>query len=147
MFCQYLLNIQPDNIMSNIVSSPILKCIVKDQREKDGYKSFKAWIDDPKNVYIGPHLHKYLKNYNGKESMWMNPYQAHFPKAEANTLFEKFIRSHPNLLSCIPSLENKVLGCWCEPLYDSNGEVITLSECHGDVLIKLYNEYEIYSNL
>ena len=75
MFHQYLPNIQPDNIMS----APVLKCIAKDQREKDGYKTFKAWIDDPKNVYIGPHLHKYVKNYNGKESMWINPYQAHFP--------------------------------------------------------------------
>jgi hypothetical protein len=45
--------------MSNIMSKPVLKCIAKDQREKDGYKSFNAWIDD---VYIGPHLHKYVKN-------------------------------------------------------------------------------------
>ena len=134
MFHQSLTNIQPDNIMS----APVLKCIAKDQREKDGYKSFKAWIDDPKNVYIGPHLHKYVKNYNGKESMWMNPYQAHFPKAEANKLFENFIRSQAVLYNCIPSLTNTVLGCWCEPLTSSNVEV---SECHGDVLIKLYNEY------
>ena len=143
MFHQSLPSIQPDNIMS----APVLKCIAKDQREKDGYKSFKAWIDDPKNVYIGPHLHKYVKNYNGKESMWMNPYQAHFPKAEANKLFENFIRSHAVLYNCIPSLENKVPGCWCEPLTSSNGEVITLSECHGDVLIKLYNEYHLYTIL
>jgi hypothetical protein len=140
MFHQSLPNIQPDNIMS----APVLKCIAKDQREKDGYKSFKAWIDDPKNVYIGPHLHKYVKNYNGKESMWMNPYQAHFPKAEANKLFENFIRSHAVLYNCIPSLTNTVLGCWCEPLTSSNGEV---SECHGDVLIKLYNEYHLYTIL
>ena len=137
---QSLPSIQPDNIMS----APVLKCIAKDQREKDGYKSFKAWIDDPKNVYIGPHLHKYVKNYNGKESMWMNPYQAHFPKAEANKLFENFIRSHAVLYNCIPSLTNTVLGCWCEPLTSSNGEV---SECHGDVLIKLYNEYHLYTIL
>ena len=140
MFHQSLPNIQPDNIMS----APVLKCIAKDQREKDGYKSFKAWIDDPKNVYIGPHLHKYVQNYNGKESMWMNPYQAHFPKAEANKLFENFIRSHAVLYNCIPSLTNTVLGCWCEPLTSSNGEV---SECHGDVLIKLYNEYHLYTIL
>ena len=140
MFHQSLPSIQPDNIMS----APVLKCIAKDQREKDGYKSFKAWIDDPKNVYIGPHLHKYVKNYNGKESMWMNPYQAHFPKAEANKLFENFIRSHAVLYNCIPSLTNTVLGCWCEPLTSSNGEV---SECHGDVLIKLYNEYHLYTIL
>ena len=140
MFHQSLTSIQPDNIMS----APVLKCIAKDQREKDGYKSFKAWIDDPKNVYIGPHLHKYVKNYNGKESMWMNPYQAHFPKAEANKLFENFIRSQAVLYNCIPSLTNTVLGCWCEPLTSSNGEV---SECHGDVLIKLYNEYHLYTIL
>ena len=140
MFHQSLPSVQPDNIMS----APVLKCIAKDQREKDGYKSFKAWIDDPKNVYIGPHLHKYVKNYNGKESMWMNPYQAHFPKAEANKLFENFIRSHAVLYNCIPSLTNTVLGCWCEPLTSSNGEV---SECHGDVLIKLYNEYHLYTIL
>lgn len=133
--------------MSNIESSPVLKCIAKDQREKDGYKTFKAWIEDPKNVYIGPHIHKYVKNYNGKESLWINPYQAHFPRAEANKLFEKLIRSNPVLMNSIPSLANQVLGCWCEPLYDSNGEVITLKECHGDVLIGLYNEYEIFSTL
>ena len=120
------------------MSSPVLKCLTKDQREKEGYKTFKAWIEDPKNVYIGPHLHKYVKNYRGKESLWMNPYQAHFPKAEANTLFENFIRSNDVLMQAIPTLANKVLGCWCEP----NGA----SECHGDVLLKLYYEYELYNN-
>ena len=74
----------------------------------------------------------------------MNPYQAHFPKAEANKLFENFIRSHAVLYNCIPSLTNTVLGCWCEPLTSSNGEV---SECHGDVLIKLHNEYHLYTIL
>ena len=120
---------------------PVLKCIAKEQREKDGYKTFKAWIEDPKNIYIGPHIHKYVQNYKGKECMWMNPYQAHFPKTEANTLFENIIRRNDVLMHAIPSLANKVLGCWCEPVYDSNGEVKTLSECHGKILIDLYNEY------
>ena len=40
---------------------PVLKCIAKEQREKDGYKTFKAWIEDPKNVYIEPHIHKYVQ--------------------------------------------------------------------------------------
>ena len=86
------------------MAAPVLKCIAKDQREKDGYKTFKAWIEDPKNVYIGCNLHKYVKNYNGKESMWMNPYQAHFPKDEANKLFEKFIRSDKVLMKSFPSV-------------------------------------------
>ena len=137
MFHQSLPSIQPDNIMS----APVLKCIAKDQREKDGYKSFKAWIDDPKNVYIGPNLHKYVKNYNGKESLWINPYQAHFPKADANTLFENVIKRNDVLMHALGSLTDKVLGCWCESVYGSNGEVITLKECHGNILIELYNEY------
>ena len=110
-FPQSLPSVHPDNIMS----SPVLKCLTKDQREKEGYKTFKAWIEDPKNVYIGPQLHKYVKNYMGKESLWMNPYQAHFPKAEAYKLFENFIRSNDVLMQAIPTLANKVLGCLCEP--------------------------------
>ena len=69
----------------------------------------------------------------------MNPYQAHFPKAEANKLFENFIRSNDVMMQAIPTLANKVLGCWCEP----NGA----SECQGDVLLKLYYEYELYNNM
>ena len=40
---QYLPSVKPDNIMT----APVLKCFSRDQREKDGFKSFKAWIDDP----------------------------------------------------------------------------------------------------
>jgi len=127
------------------MSAPVLKCIGKDQREKEGYNTFREWIEDPKNVYISCNLHKYVKNYNGKESMWMNPYQAHFSKVEANRLYENFIRSNDVLMQSIPSLENKVLGCWCEPLQDSAG--VSISGCHGEVLIKLYHEYEICSNM
>ena len=116
MFHQSLPSIQSDNIMS----APVLKCVAKDQREKDGYNSFKAWIEDPKNVYIGPHIHKYVQKYNGKESLWVNPYQAHFPKTDANTLFENFIKRNDVLLHAIGSLTDKVLGCWCEPVYDCN---------------------------
>ena len=126
---------------------PVLKCITRAQREKDGFQSFKAWIEHDNHKYIGPNLHKYVKNYNGKESMWINPYLSHFPNAEANKLFENFIRSNAVLYNCIPSLENKVLGCWCSPLYDSNGEVITPSGCHAEVLLKLYNEYHLYTIL
>ena len=76
-FCQYLPSTQPDNIMT----VPVLKCITKNQREKDGFQSFKAWIEHDNHEYIGPNLHKYVKNYKGKESMWINPYLSHFPNA------------------------------------------------------------------
>ena len=110
------------------MAPPTLKCIKKNQREKDGFNTFKEWIEQFNHEYIGPSLHKYVKNYCGKESMWSNPYQNHFRKEEANELFEKFVRSNEVLMKYIPQLENKVLGCWCN------------SDCHGEVLIKLYNE-------
>ena len=114
---------------ANIMSPPILKCITKDQREKDGFKTFKEWLEHYNHEYIGHSLHKYVKNYSGKESMWRNPYQSHFDRNEANELFENFVRNNEVLKKCIQYLENKVLGCWCN------------SNCHGEVLIKLYNEY------
>ena len=43
------------------MSPPIVKCITKEEREKDGYISFWQWIEDPKNVYIGNNLHKYAQ--------------------------------------------------------------------------------------
>jgi hypothetical protein len=46
--------------------------------------------------------------------------------------YEDYIRSRPDLLELIPSLEGKVLGCWCKP-----------KRCHGDVLVKLINELKI----
>ena len=115
--------IQVDNM-----SPPVLKCINRDHRENQGYKSFKEWLEQYNHVYIGPSLYKYVKNFGGKESVWVNPYQAHFPRDTANDLFEKFVRSNESLMSQLDYLENKVLGCWCD------------SNCHGEVLIKLYHE-------
>ena len=112
------------------MSPPVLKCINREQREKDGFKSFKQWVEHYNHEYIGPSVYKYIRNYMGRESMWKNPYQAQFPRDEANVLFEKFVRSNEVLMKQIPYLENKVLGCWCE------------SDCHGEVLIKLYHEYK-----
>ena len=112
------------------MSPPVLSCINREQREKAGIKSFKDWIGMYNHEYIGPSVYKYIRNYMGRESMWKNPYQAQFPRDEANVLFEKFVRSNEVLMKQIPYLENKVLGCWCE------------SDCHGEVLIKLYHEYK-----
>ena len=46
--------------------------------------------------------------------------------------YEAYIRSRPDLLELLPSLEGKVLGCWCAP-----------KKCHGDILVKLINELKV----
>ena len=45
-------------------------------------------------------------------------------------MYEKCIRQTPQLWNSLDNLENKVLGCWCEPS----------QPCHADVLIKLFND-------
>ena len=125
----YQFSVKPDNRYNTYnMASPVLRCINREEREKDGFNSFKEWVEKYDHEYIGPSIYKYIKNYSGKESMWRNPYQAHFPRDVANDLFEKFVRSNEEMMKRIPYLKNKVLGCWCE------------SDCHGEVLIKLYNE-------
>ena len=40
------------------------------------------------------------------------------------------VRNNDEMIQKLKELENKVLGCWCKPWF-----------CHGDILIKLYNEF------
>ena len=44
-------------------------------------------------------------------------------------LYEKRVRSTPELIEAIGELEGMELGCWCKP-----------NPCHGDVLIKIFND-------
>merc|ERR1712215_326229 len=64
---------------------------------------------------------------------WINPFHIHYKGEDANTIYESFMRSNGVLLEYLPMLEDKVLGCWCK------------TGCHGEVIIKLYNEYVTYN--
>ena len=66
---------------------PVLKCIGREQREADGYKTFKDRLEKYQHEYIGPSVFKYVQNYGGKESLWINPYQAHFRRDIANKMY------------------------------------------------------------
>ena len=48
------------------MAPPILKCITKTEREKDGFKSFNEWIHHYNHEYIGCNIHTNVKNYTGK---------------------------------------------------------------------------------
>lgn len=78
--------------------------------------------------------------YIGRPSIWGNPYthikdkntKAEFivnSREEAIQKYEEYLRNQPDLLKLLPTLKNKILGCWCSP-----------KSCHGDIIIKLYNE-------
>lgn len=75
--------------------------------------------------------------YIGRPSIWGNPFShlddtlAQFRVAtreEAIEAYEEWINQRPDLLSLLPDLRGKVLGCWCAP-----------KPCHGDVLVRLAN--------
>jgi hypothetical protein len=76
--------------------------------------------------------------YIGRPSKWGNPF-SHRPgglaefrvatREEAVARYKEWIVTQPELMSALPSLQNKVLGCWCSP-----------RACHGDVLIELLKE-------
>lgn len=74
--------------------------------------------------------------YIGRPSKWGNPYthlkdkttKAEFivdTREEAIKKYEEYLLNNPELISSIPELYGKTLGCWCSP-----------KSCHGDVLVK-----------
>lgn len=69
--------------------------------------------------------------YIGRPSKWGNPYVIgpDGTREEVIQKYEEHVRSSKILMRALPSLEGKVLGCWCPP-----------RPCHGEVLIKLLEE-------
>lgn len=69
--------------------------------------------------------------YIGRPSKWGNPYVIgkDGTREEVIKKYEEHVRSSKVLMRALPSLEGKVLGCWCPP-----------RPCHGEVLIKLLEE-------
>ena len=111
------------------MTPPVLKNVSKEEREKDGFKSFKDWMKKEDHIYIGPYVQKYMKSTYAKPSLWINPYYGHFKEEEAKEVFEGYLRANKHLMQRLPELEGKILEDW------------TMDNSHGYVLIKLYNEY------
>jgi len=66
--------------------------------------------------------------YIGRGSIWGNPFRIG-PDGTREEVIQKYtawVLKQPKLLSELPKLKGKVLGCWCKPL-----------ACHGDVLVEL----------
>ena len=105
-------------------------------RKRDGFKTFSQWYDNDKNVYIGRNAGKYAQR-SVKDSKWINPFlcvdfeaaKEEWVGAELARSYEKYIRGNNELMNSLHELEGKNLGCWCKP-----------GVCHGDVLVKIYNE-------
>ena len=94
---------------------------------KQGYKDFKDWNKKEDHVYIGRNMNFYVPGTI--KSKWHNPYSAKkFGLDKCLELYENYLRQS-DLMNDLHELKGKTLGCWCKP-----------EKCHGDILIKLYNE-------
>lgn len=93
------------------------------------YKDVHEWMRDPNNVYIGRTM--FVNGIRFPSSIWANKHKIteKVSRDEVLKLYEKDIRANKELMSKISTLNGKNLGCWCKP-----------EPCHGDVLVKLYNE-------
>ncbi len=115
------------------------------------YKHLKEWCDSTDNVYIGRKLVVFIpmedgtkRRYPEKDSILHNPYAIgktyNGIKVEnrdiACDMFYKYMNKKLDeenvdgvYHTAIKNLKGKNLGCWCHEL-----------RCHGDELIKIYNE-------
>lgn len=81
------------------------------------------------DVYIGRRHGSKLYKFDA--SIWGNHDHLELPEYEA------YVRSSPELLHQLAPLKGKVLGCWHTVADRRKGLV-----CHGDVLLKLIEEYD-----
>ena len=66
--------------------------------------------------------------YIGRGSPWGNKFKIG-PDGTRKEVIQKYrdwILTQPDLLSMLPDLKDKTLGCWCKP-----------KACHGDVLVEI----------
>lgn len=80
--------------------------------------------DEECDVYIGRAFQ------NWPQSPWANPFKVGRDGTRAQVIerYRMHLLRSPHLLALLPSLRNKVLGCWCGRL-----------ACHGDVIAEMVN--------
>ncbi len=88
--------------------------------------------------------------YIGRGSKWGNIYthihdkktKAEYivnTRSEAIEMYRRWIMLQPNLLTDLPELKGKRLGCYC--VKNPISEIKNKKICHGEVLLELINEH------
>lgn len=110
---------------------------VKVNNIRPTYANLREWCSDCNNVYVGRKGVVFIDNvrFPDESSIWANPFKItkEIGREECIEQYEKYIRKKiidENLIEELLKLKGKKLGCWCKP-----------EKCHGDVLLKLIEEY------
>lgn len=98
------------------------------------FKRSKGTIVQDCDVYIGRRC--YMGGWQLEQSKWANPFTIKKcgSAEEAVRQYKEYILSRKELISALPELSGKTLGCWCAP-----------NPCHGDVLVELFQKICIKS--
>lgn len=100
--------------------------------------NIEKWIDSLNNLYIGRGMRIFIGNKENKKayyikcSKYFNPFKVNGNnRCLVLKQYEEYARKTFSKEEILKDLNNQTLGCWCKP-----------EGCHGDVLIKLFNEYK-----
>lgn len=108
---------------------------VKVDQIRPKYSNLKEWTDDPDNIYIGRGRIAYIDGlrFPPADSIWANPFKIGKDGTRDQVLeyYRKYLLSRSDLIEQLPTLKNKLLGCWCKP-----------ESCHGDILLEMINQPE-----
>lgn len=80
------------------------------------------------------HISKFQYDvYIGRPSIWGNPFEIgkDGTRSEVIEKYKEYILGNQELLDLLPSLSDKILGCFCSP-----------KRCHGDIIADLVNKLE-----
>lgn len=123
------------------MSSETLVVSVRARNLRLHYANLEKWLEDPNNVYIGRGGIVFIgdKPFSYPGSIWENPIKKtkYNTKEQRIKQYEEHIREKiesEHLEGELLSLRGKTLGCWCKP-----------EDCHGDVLVRLIEEYRAKS--
>lgn len=85
------------------------------------------------DVYIGRACN--MGGWRLPQSIWHNPFSvSQYGLDEALIRYREYLQKRPDLIALLPTLEGKVLGCWCK----KPGKLE--APCHGDILVELCQE-------
>lgn len=93
----------------------------------------------PCDVYIGRGKPKADNPLSIVGILLSNPYRIGIDgtRKEVIKKYKERLLSRPDLLTLIPTLKGKKLGCWCKP-----------KACHGDVIVELLEspQYDLFGD-
>ena len=75
---------------------------------------------------------------NVKQKKWAKDRFGVVERTRVLVLYEKYVRSSPELLDSLEELTGEILGCWC--VDSAIRETPETLICHGEILVKLWKE-------